>query len=132
MPKQRRPMMVFVIFFFMTNALFITGRSFLEQRNIQQEVVIIGNLILCAATMLSFLIAVRSHRSNTGAAAVRGLYGSFMIKFFLIAVSAFVYIIVAGKGVNKNGLLVCAVLYVVYTVMEVRLQTRLLRENKNV
>lgn len=131
MSSQRKPIMAFIFFFVILNAFFITGRSFLEKRGIDQDVVIGGNLVLCIATVLSFLVSVRSHGSKSGTAAVRGLYGSFMIKFFLIAVAAFVYILMAGKQVNKNGLLVCAVLYIVYTFMEVRLQTRMLRESKN-
>lgn len=131
MNNDRRLLLPFVLLFVLLNAFFITGKSFLLKRDIDQEVLIVGNLVLCAATLLSFWISVRSHRVNTGSSAVRGLYGSFMAKFFLIAVSAFVYIIMAREHVNKNGLFILAGLYIVYTVMEVRLLTRLLRVKKN-
>ena len=59
------------------------------------------------------------------------MYGSFMIKFFLIAIVAFVYIMVARKNVNKPGLIVCGLLYIVYTVLETGALMKLLKQRKN-
>jgi hypothetical protein len=54
-----------------------------------------------------------------------------MIKFFLIAIAAFVYIMVAKKNLNKPALITCMGLYLVYTFVEVSSLQKLLKQKKN-
>ena len=89
-----------------------------------------GNTIIFAATALSFWISLRSLQSTNPNASVRALYGSFMIKFFLLIIAAFVYIMIEKKNVNKPALYICMGLYLVYTVMEVAALQKLLKKNK--
>lgn len=46
------------------------------------------------------------------------MYGSFLIKFFVIALAAVIYIMMARKNVNKPALMICAGLYVLYAGIE--------------
>src|SRR5689334_6152762 len=96
-----------------------------------QTVLIIGNLILFAATSLSFWLGSRGLKTNNPQAVVRAVYGSFIVKFFMIAIAAFIYIIMAKKNVNKPALIVCMCLYIVYTFLEVNILLKLQRQKKN-
>jgi len=116
--------------FVFLNAFFLGGKSFLNKHGIDQPVLIGGNLVLFIATALSFYISYRSITSPNPNASVRSLYGSFMIKFFLIIITAFVYIMVAKKDLNKPALFICMGLYLVYTVVEVASLQKLLRQQK--
>jgi len=49
----------------------------------------------------------------------------------VVAITAFVYIRVAGKEVNKPGLLLCMGLFLVYTFLSVRSLTNILKRSKN-
>ncbi|MEO7925012.1 MAG: hypothetical protein ABIR30_15125 [Chitinophagaceae bacterium] len=102
-----------------------------EKNGIEYTVVLGGNLILFAATVLSFIVSMRSLRSTNPNASVRSLYGSFMIKFFVIAVAAFIYILVAKKNVNKPALMICMGLYLVYSFLEVSSLQKLLKQKKD-
>jgi len=126
-----RPVRSIVLVFVLVNALFITGRSWLERKGIDQEVVIIGNLVLFAVTILSFFLTRRSLRSANPNVFIRAMYGSFIIKFFVIVIAAFVYIMVTKENVNKPALFACMGLYVVYTFLEVSTLVRLLKQTKN-
>ena len=103
----------------------------MEEKGVDQSVLIIGNLILFLATLGSVIISWRGVTSSNPQASVRSMYGSFMIKFFVIAIAAFVYIMVTKKDVNKPALIACAGLYIVYTFIEVAVLTRMLKKKKN-
>lgn len=121
---------MFFVFVFIT-AFSITGRSWLEKNGINQELVLAGNLILFAVSLLAYYINVRSFRSTNPQSSVRGMYGGFMIKFFVLALAAFIYIMLAKKNVNKPGLMICAGLYILYTALETRALLQLTKQKKN-
>ena len=111
----------------MLNTFFLVGKSFLNKQGIDHEVLIGGNLILFIATALSFYISQRSLVSPNPRSSVGSLYGSFMAKFFIIAIAAFV----AKKNLNKPALFICMGLYLVYTFLEVASLQKLLKQKKN-
>ena len=123
-----RPLLI--VFVFLT-VFFITGKSWLEKKGIDRDVLVIGNLILFAVSLLAFLITSKAFRSPNPQAFVRAMYGSFIIKFFIVAVAAFIYIMATRKNVNKPALIACVGLYIIYTGMEIRALMKLLKEKKN-
>ena len=126
-----RPLLPVFILFVILNGFFIAGRSLLESWGLDQSVLIIGNLVLFAATLLSYFISLRGLRTTSGHVAVRSVYGSFMVKFFLCVIAAFIYIMMKKNNVNKPALFTCMGLYIVYTFMEVSLLTKMSRTKKN-
>ena len=123
-----RPM---VLLFILLNCFFIIQKNFLTKKGIDYEVLLVGNLILLVATALSFYVSIKSLKSPNPHSSIRSLYGSFMIKFFLIATAAFIYIMVVKKEVNKPALIICMGLYLVYTFLEVSSLQKLLNKKKN-
>jgi uncharacterized membrane protein len=129
--KANKGMLPLVILFIVLNAFFIAGRSMLESRGIDQEVLIIGNAVLMAITVISFLIA-KSNLSNPNPNAfMRSVMGSIMAKMFLVIIAAFVYISIYQKGLNKPALFICMGLYLVYTFIEVSILMKLLKGKTN-
>ena len=126
--KLLRPMILIFIFL---NAFFIVARVWLVKKNIDQDVLIIGNLLLFFVSLITFLLTYRSLKSSNPNAFVRAMYGGFIIKFFAVAIAAFVYIITAKKEVNKPALFFCMGLYIVYTFFEVNSLLRILKQKKN-
>ena len=121
---------VLFIFVFVT-AFCITGKEWLAKKGISQDVLVIGNLLLFAVSLATFLLNLRSMRSSNPQSAVRAMYGSFMIKFFVLAIAAFIYIMLAKKNVNKPGLIICAGLYILYTFFETKSLMRLAKQKKD-
>ena len=128
--KNKKPLLSLVLLFILLNCLFFVGKNRLENNGVSQEVLLGGNLVLFLATFLSLFIYLKSLNSANAQASVRGMYGSFMIKFFICLVAAFVYILMAKKNLNKPALVICLGLYIVYTVVEVSALQRLLKRRK--
>jgi hypothetical protein len=120
-----------ILLFVAFSAFSVTGKQWLEKQGIQQDVVLVGNLVLFAVSLLAYYINVQSVKSSNPQSSVRAMYGSFMLKFFVIAIVAFVYIMMTKKNVNKPGLMICAGLYIIYTALETRALMRLTKERKN-
>ena len=130
--KNKKSWFPLLILFIILNCFFIAAKNWLLKKGIDHEVLIAGNLVLFLATALSFFVFQRSLRSANPQASVRGMYGSFMIKFFVCLIAAFIYFMVAKKNVNKPALIICMGLYIVYTALEVySLQKLLKQKNKD-
>jgi hypothetical protein len=129
--RNRKPWLPLVILFVILNALFLTAGKMLVKKGFDQDVLIAGNAIVFLATILSFYLSYRSATSSNVHASIRSLYGSFMIKFFIIIIAAFIYIMTQKKNINKPSLFTCMGLYFVYTVIEITSLQRLLRQQKN-
>ena len=121
-----------VLIFVITNALFLTSRARLNQWNIDVDVLIIGNLVLFAATAVSFFLFTRQLNSKNAQAIVRTVYGGVLSKMMICLVAVFVYISIAGKDVNKGGVFGCMFLYLLYTTLEVVTLMKLSKQKKNV
>lgn len=125
------PLRPMILLFILVNAFLLTEKNWLTTRGIDQEVLIVGNLLLFLASLFSYIITRRSLDSDNPNAFVRAMYGSFIIKFFALAIAAFIYIQAAKKNVNKPAIFVCMGLYIIYTVLEISSLTKLLRKKKN-
>jgi hypothetical protein len=131
MRRNRSPLLPIIIFFILLNALFLTSKSFLERGGFDQGVLIIGNLVLFAATLVSFLFAKRGLGSENPQAFVRSVYMSIMIKLFICLIAAVIYIILFRKNLNRPALFTCMGLYLVYTFIEVSVLTKTLKEKRH-
>ncbi len=120
-----------LILFLLLNSFFLAGRSVLNTWGVNQEVLIIGNLVLFISSFFSFLISMRGLRSANPHAFVRSVYGSFIIKFFFCIIAALVYIMSMKKDINKPALVACMVLYLIYSSLEVSILTKQLKQKKN-
>jgi uncharacterized membrane protein len=129
--RSNKPWLALVIVFVLLTVVFLIAFNWLEKQGVNVDVLIAGNAILFAATLLSLVVYLRSLKGSSGGAALRGMYGSFIIKFFTCLVAAFAYIIIAKKEVNKPALIACMGLYIVYTVIEVSSLQKLLKQKKN-
>ncbi|HEY6062995.1 MAG TPA: hypothetical protein VIV35_05270 [Chitinophagaceae bacterium] len=130
--KDKKSWLPLVLLFIILNCFFIAGKSWLLENGVDHKVLIGGNLVLFLATALSFFVYQRSLNSANPQASVRGMYGSFMVKFFLCLIAAFIYIIVAKKNLNKPALIICMGLYIVYTILEVYALQKLLKQKNRI
>lgn len=120
-----------IFVFLILNTFLIAGKSWLVKKGLDQDVLIAGNLLLFGVSLLSFILTRRSLRSDNPHVFVRAIYTSFIVKFFVLAAGAFIYISVAGAGVSKASLFSSMGLYAVYTFLEVSALLRLLKQKKN-
>jgi hypothetical protein len=129
--RRNNALMPVIVLFVVLNALFLTGKNFLERNGFDQGVLIVGNLILFAVTLLSFWVSLRTLKSADPNKFVRGAMINTMLKLFICAIAAFVYIFSFRDQLNKPALFTCVGLYFIYTFFEVSILTRILKGKKN-
>ncbi|HEY4149880.1 MAG TPA: hypothetical protein VGM41_13165, partial [Chitinophagaceae bacterium] len=115
------------IFFVIVNGFLIAGHNILQHFGIDQQVAIIGNLVLFAATMLSLFLYQRAltHASTHGF--LRNAYSGLLVKLLICLAAVIAYALIARASLNKQGIFACVFFYFVYSVIEMR---SLLRWNK--
>jgi hypothetical protein len=106
-------------------------KTWIIEKGVDPSVLLSGNFVLLLVSLAAFLLTNKALRSANPQAFVRAMYSSFIIKFFVLAITAFVYIMVAKKNVNKPGLIACAGLYIIYTGIETRALMKMLKQKKN-
>jgi hypothetical protein len=127
----RRSIRPLVLIFIITSVLFIAGRARLDGWNIDHRVLIGGNLILFAVTLLSFYLYSRSFGTKNAYAITRSMYGSLLARMFICLVAIFIYISSVGKGVSKGAIFGCMFLYFLYTGVEVAILMKMSKHQKN-
>jgi hypothetical protein len=106
-------------------------RNFLQQKGIDADVLIIGNIIIFLVSLLSLYFHIKGFLDKNVQVFLRSAYGSLIIKMFGLAAVAAVYILVMRKEVNKPALFICMGLYILYTALEIKQVFVLLKEKKN-
>ncbi|HPG12778.1 MAG TPA: hypothetical protein PLU37_14690 [Chitinophagaceae bacterium] len=120
-----------ITIFIIVTVFALTAKRWLQEKDIDQMVLVWGNLLLFLVSLVSFMMMYRSLQSSKPKSSVTAMYSGFMIKFFAVALAAFVYIMYAKKEVNKPALIFCAGLYIIYTMFETRALLRTLRQKNN-
>jgi hypothetical protein len=116
----RKSLLPLFFLFVIINSMAIVFRSRLTSLGFDIDVLLIGNLFLCALTFFSFYMLYKGMKAATTAGFLRSVYGSFIIKLLLVAVMVFGYAILFKEKINKPSLFSCMFLYLVYTFIETR------------
>jgi hypothetical protein len=110
------------------NALVIVFRRSLTSEGFFVDLLIIGNIILFAMTILSFFLLYKGLKATSTPSFLRSVYGSFMIKFFVVLVAVFGYAFMNKGSLNKHSLFTLMFLYLVYTFLEIKTLMKLSRK----
>lgn len=112
--------------------MFLGSQSLFSRWNLDVNVLLMGNLILFVATVISFFLFTRSLYTKNAHAIIRGMYSGVLAKMMICLVAVFIYISIVGKAVNKGGVFGCMFLYLLYTFTEVSILMKLSKQKKNV
>jgi hypothetical protein len=94
------------------------GEGWWNQLGVNLTVLHGAHLILWLITLFTYRMAARSFSNPNPQVSVRALLLGMIVKFLVISLAAFVYIIFQRKQVNIPALVGSAVLYIIYTVLE--------------
>lgn len=119
---------IILIFIVVTFFLEI-GSGVVAEWGMDYRVPLVGNAVLFFATIISFTLYLKGLRATNPHAIVRTMYSSVMVKLFACLIAALVYVLIARQATNRNGIIGCFALYVVYTILEVRILLQLSKKN---
>lgn len=88
---------------------------------INREVLWYGNTVVFLASMVSVFFLNRSLVTTKALSLLKNIYLAIFIKMLICMVAAAAYILTARKLVDKAALAGCALLYIIYTALELSL-----------
>ncbi len=131
MKKRNNSLFPFLVLYFIIWSVFKATHSWLIAHQVDLNVAKGAHVLIWILTMVSYLITQKSFANPNPQASVRAIMVSFMIKFFVIALAAFVYIFLQRKMVNLPALYLAALFYILYTTIEVRLLLKQLNNSSD-
>jgi hypothetical protein len=126
-PRSHLPL---VAIFFSLNLLILIFRLMVGPSP-AYVVILLGNLILFIATLLSFNLYRKSLLNNNVQGFLRLIYGGMVLKMIICIAAALVYILIARNAVSKIAVFGCFGFYFIYTFAEVKILMRLNKHQKN-
>lgn len=130
-PSKSHPLRTQAAVFIILSAALFATKNMLAGVDIDYRVVLGGNLVLFAVSIVTTTLSLRSIDNPNPHAFTRTVYLGFVIRLFACAIAAGIYIISQKNNVNKYGLFACMLIYFVYTFIEVSSLQKILKEKKN-
>ncbi|TWI83915.1 hypothetical protein IQ13_2034 [Lacibacter cauensis] len=107
----------------------LLSRNWLATNNIDLNVLMTGNLIVFAVTLVSLLFHIKGFTTNNAQVFLRGVYASLMIKMIVVAAAVLIYASTATK-INRTAVYISMGLYFIYSFIEVRTIFRMMKQQK--
>lgn len=123
--------MPLLLLFVCLMAIVFIFRAALQAAGFDISLLYIANLILFALSFLGFLLQLRGLRSANNNAFIRGVYGSLLVKIFIVLIAVFAYVFLTHGKINKPSLFTSMALYIVYTCVEVAQLMKIARKKTN-
>ena len=88
-----------------------------------------GNLLLLVFTLISSYFHSKGAADKNPNAFIRSVYAATMLKMFGVAIAVMIYAFIA-KPFNKYAVVSCMLLYIVYTVIEVKAAMKMIKASR--
>jgi hypothetical protein len=118
--RERKSLIPIVVLFFAVALVALWMGDRLEAWGFDPMVLFAGNMFLYLLTLASWFLLAKGMKAKNTAGFLRSFYGSFLMKFLLVAIVAFAYVSSKRELVNKPSLFTCMGLYLFYMVLETR------------
>ena len=116
---------VTLIVFVLLSAIFFALRTYAPEFHfVDLE---IGNVVMAGLSLMSYFI-VKKQMDGRPQAFVRGVYSASFLKLMVCMVSILVYVLLNRAHIHKPSVFVLFGIYIVYTIMETWLLSKLVRE----
>lgn len=119
------------IVFIVANGIAIFFQKKMQLLNINADVVIGANCLLFFVSSLSIALHKKAIASNNPNAIVRTMMAASLLKLMIAAFAVVIYIVIAKEKRNAYGVFCGMGLYVIYTILEVKIASKMRKENGN-
>lgn len=124
--KALRPIL---ILFAAVNVFCAVLFNWIRSTGINPDVLLVGNLIVCMLTLVSFYLLYNGLKAKSTAGFLSSVYSSFLIKLFVAGIIVFVYAKMSAGNMNMPAVFASMVLYLVYMFIELKGLLTLIKNN---
>jgi len=126
----KKPFLPIAVIFITVSLLVIALKYLVKTPSNLFDVLVLGNLVLYAATFFSFNFYLKAINNKNTLGFLKMVYGAMFLKMGICIAAVMMYAFTV-KPVSKAAILVFFGLYFVYTFAEVKIVTRLNKQHKN-
>lgn len=119
MKKSSSALVPMFVVFLLVNAICIFFADWLDAHEINHVVVGLANCILFIVSLIIYSMHQKSAQNANPHAFVRSVMGGTLIKLFVFAGGALLYLYFAGENKSVYAVVAAMGLYLVYTAIEV-------------
>jgi Ni/Fe-hydrogenase subunit HybB-like protein len=120
--KQTRPL--WIVFVLVTGMLALSWKL-LPSKNINPWVVFTANALLLGVSLLNIAYHRASLKKKNPQAVLRSVMASTMVKLFVLAALAMIYLLAAGSNRSVYAVILSMGLYIIYSWMETKILLQL-------
>jgi len=120
--KQTRPL--WIVFMLVTGMLALSWKL-LPAKNINPWVVFTANALLLGVSLINIAYHRASLKKKNPQAVLRSVMASTMVKLFVLAALAMIYLLGAGAGRSVYAVILSMGLYIIYSWMETKILLQL-------
>lgn len=117
--------------FILVNSLATFKRDWLSQYQINADVVIGANVLLFVVSLAVLVMHIKAIKNKNPNAVVRSMMLGTLIKLIVVASAVLIYVKISGAKRNAYGVFCGMGLYIIYTFIEVRIASKMKKENGN-
>ncbi len=115
---------LFIVYILINIPFFIWG-SRLDALKIDHVVVIVANSLLFGIAVITMSMHVKAVKNPNPHVFARSVMGGTVIKLFVLGAAVLIYLALAGKNRSIYAVFVAMGLYIVYSILEVRIALQL-------
>jgi len=127
--KESKNIAPLFILFMIVTGFCTVAKTWLTAKNIDPIVLGFGNIILFILSLAVFSIQKKAMQNPNPQVFVRSIMLGTFIKLMVIAIAVLIYLVAAGENRSIYAVIACMVLYIIYTVIDVRIASNLNRKN---
>ena len=116
----RKVLQPILLLFFGVNIFCGFSFQWLYKNGLDPYVLMTGNLIVCALTLISFYLLYKGLTAKSTTGFLSSVYSSFLLKLFIAGIIVVLYSKIAGPKMNMPAVFTSMVLYLVYMFIELR------------
>jgi hypothetical protein len=111
--------------FVIVNTVILIWQKQLQGIKIDALVVFYANLLLFAISVFGVAVHMKAYNKKNPNLVVRSVMSLMLLKFFVLAATVFIYLFVAGSNRSVYAVFVGMFLYIIYTILEVRIALKM-------
>ena len=109
-----------LITFVTITVIFMAAPRFWDNLGVSHRVVVVGNLLLYALSALTVWMHLKAIQNPNPNMFTNSVMGSTVLKLFVLGIATVIYLVIVGKERSVFGIVATMVLYIIYTVLDVK------------
>ena len=109
-----------LLVFVSVTLIFMGAPRFWDDLGISHRVVVVGNAILYTLSALTVFMHLKALQNPNPNLFTNSIMGGTILKLFVLGIATVIYLVVVGKDKSVFAIFTTMLLYIVYTVLDVK------------